>query len=127
MRQITSLRVCEPGGYSTTYRVGETPAGASAGEFVGKIEVGFVETDSGSEVLMAQVAFANGETLCIPIEAGVSWRLVPDQAEREPGNPESRCEGFVVGPVDLTAACEGDGHYRCQECVSLSSRIEEKS
>lgn len=74
MRQIICLRV-ESGGYSATYRVGETPAAGSSGEFVEKIEVGYSED---FEQQLAQVTFANGETRYFPVGPGISWDLAPE-------------------------------------------------
>ncbi len=81
MRKIICLRV-EIGMYAATYRVGETPAGGSQGEFVEKIEVKYIDMDdSGTEILLAQVTFANGETRCFPVGPGISWDIAPEDAE----------------------------------------------
>lgn len=63
MRSITCLRADDGGGYTLTYRVGETLAGGSAGEFVAKIE--FVPAEGGYG-LAAMVTFDTGLTRSIP-------------------------------------------------------------
>jgi len=72
VRQIICVRAEESAGYMTTYRVGETPAGASAGEFV--LAIGAIPVDEGSGVL---VDFDNGVQRYIPEHRVISWDLAP--------------------------------------------------
>ena len=73
MRQIVCLRADDGGGYHATYRVGETPAGGSAGEFV--LAIGFCPPDEGEAAL---VDFDNGIRRVIPSHRIISWDLAPE-------------------------------------------------
>jgi len=74
VRQIIRLVVEEVTGYQVSYRVGETPAGGSAGEFV--LAIGFCPPDEGEAAL---VDFDNGIRRVIPSHRLISWDLAPEE------------------------------------------------
>ena len=76
MRRIICLRAEESAGYMTSYRVGETPAGMSRGEFV--LEIKALPVEDGYGVI---VDFDNGVRRYIPDHRIVSWDMAPESKD----------------------------------------------
>ena len=76
MRQIICLRADEGTAYQVTYRVGETPAGGSPGEFVEKIEI---TAHAQPPIIGATVYFADRMQREIPWHRIISWDLAPEE------------------------------------------------